>query len=106
MPILNRHFLLGWYHSSKPDGTNVSLVVKMELILCIMHTFVLFLFQRELENCLKFSSCRKVYQPQVNRNRQLMIRLTFAFLSFTEAKYENFPDFLLLTFSVQQQKVK
>lgn len=79
----------------------LSLVVKMELMLCIVHTFALFLFEYELENCLKFSSCRKVSQAQVDRNRQCTIRLTFAFISFPEAKYENFPDFLLLTFSVQ-----
>lgn len=99
--ILNGRVLLGWYRSSKTDGSNVSLVVKIELVLCIVHTFALFLCQCELENCLKFSRCRRVSQPQVNRSRQCTIRLTFAFLSFPEAKYENFPDFLHLTFSVQ-----
>lgn len=99
--ILNGRVLLGWYRSSKTDGSNVSLVVKMELGLCIMHTFALFLCQCEVENYLRFSRCRKVSQPQVNRSRQCTIRLTFTFLSFPEAKYENFPDILHLTFSVQ-----
>jgi len=83
------------------DGSNVSLVVKMELILCIVHTFALFLFYCALENSLKFSSCRQVSHPHVNRNRQRTVSLTFAFLLFPEVKFENFPDFLLLTFGVQ-----